>query len=73
MGGRGLNGLVGEVREEVCSVAGFQVLTTNMAAHIRVPQAYPLMLALILGQPVKTLPTTTKVSKLQLRFYAFLW
>lgn len=53
-------GAVGEVREEVCSVPGFQVLTSNMTAHVRVPQSYLLMLALMLGQPVKTVPAATK-------------
>ena len=58
VGNRALTG--GEVREDICNVAGFQTLTDNMVHHIYVHQTYFLMLALMLGQPVKTLPITVK-------------
>ena len=70
VGSRSISGVsCGEVKEDVCYVVGFQTLTSNMAAHITVSQAYFLMLALMLGQPVKTVPNATKVSQARRNYY----
>ncbi|XP_076043582.1 WD repeat and FYVE domain containing 3 bchs isoform X2 [Oratosquilla oratoria] len=50
-----------EVREDVYHVPGFQLLTWLMPRHIHVPQVYYLLLALLLGQPVKNVQNNTKL------------
>lgn len=51
-----------EIREEAWHVPGFQVLTWLVPHHIHIPQVYYLLLALLLGQPVKNVQNNTKVS-----------
>ncbi|XP_018008987.1 WD repeat and FYVE domain-containing protein 3 [Hyalella azteca] len=69
VGGRGV--ACGELRDEVCHVAGFQTLTSHMTSHVAVPQAYYLLLALMLGQPVKTAPTPAKLELSSIWSYVF--
>ncbi|KAF2366372.1 protein of unknown function DUF4704 [Trinorchestia longiramus] len=71
VGGRGGGGAFGEVREEVCCVAGFQTLTSNMTNHVKVAPAYYLLVALMLGQPVKTAPTAAKLELSSIWTYVF--
>lgn len=39
---------------------GFQLLNWLMPKHIEIPEAYYLILAMVLGQPVKNLPENVK-------------
>ena len=39
---------------------GFQLLNWLMPKHIEIPEAYYLILAMVLGQPVKSLPENVK-------------
>ncbi|KAK3895111.1 hypothetical protein Pcinc_001157 [Petrolisthes cinctipes] len=50
-----------EIREEAWHMPGFQVLTCLLPRHIHVPQVYYLLLALLLGQPVKNVQNNTKL------------
>ncbi|XP_063865461.1 WD repeat and FYVE domain-containing protein 3-like isoform X1 [Scylla paramamosain] len=50
-----------EIREEAWHVPGFQVLTWLVPHHIHIPQVYFLLLALLLGQPVKNVQNNTKL------------
>ncbi|XP_045600783.1 WD repeat and FYVE domain-containing protein 3 isoform X4 [Procambarus clarkii] len=50
-----------EIREEAWHVPGFQVLTWLVPRHIHIPQVYYLLLALLLGQPVKNVQNNTKL------------
>ncbi|XP_050700499.1 WD repeat and FYVE domain-containing protein 3-like isoform X2 [Eriocheir sinensis] len=50
-----------EIREEAWHVPGFQVLTWLVPHHIHIPQVYYLLLALLLGQPVKNVQNNTKL------------
>ena len=50
-----------EVREDVCHMPGFQVLTWQIASHTHVSQLYYLLLALLLGHPVKNVQNNSKV------------
>ncbi len=44
------------IRQELFTVPGFQLLNWHMASHIEVPEVYYLVIAIVLGQPVKALP-----------------
>lgn len=50
-----------EIREEAWHMPGFQLITWLVPQHIHVPQVYYLLLALLLGQPVKNVQNNTKV------------
>ncbi|KAG7173359.1 WD repeat and FYVE domain-containing protein 3-like [Homarus americanus] len=50
-----------EIREEAWHIPGFQVLTWLVPRHIHIPQVYYLLLALLLGQPVKNVQNNTKL------------
>ncbi|KAK6633574.1 hypothetical protein RUM44_004181 [Polyplax serrata] len=48
-------------RPEVLSVPGFQSLSWLLPKHIDVPEVYFLLVALMMGQPVKLLPVDSKL------------
>lgn len=58
MGGAGRS--ASEIRDDAWHMPGFQLLTWLMPRHIHVPQVYYLLLALLLGQPVKNVQNNTK-------------
>lgn len=49
-------------RPEALNVPGFQLLEWLLPKHIDVPEVYFLLLALMMGQPVKLLPADSKVN-----------
>jgi hypothetical protein len=53
-----------EVKSDVLHVPGFQRLNWLLPQHIDVPEVYFLLMALMMGQPVKLLPADS--SKLDL-------
>ena len=46
------------IRQDVFSIPGFQLFNWLMPQHISKPEVYYLLLAMVLGQPVKTLPSS---------------
>ncbi len=44
------------IRQDIFSVPGFQLLNWQMARHIDIPEAYFLVIAILLGQPMKMIP-----------------
>ncbi|KAK7077189.1 WD repeat and FYVE domain-containing protein 3 [Halocaridina rubra] len=50
-----------EIREDAWHMPGFQLLTWLVPRHIHIPQVYYLLLALLLGQPVKNVQNNTKL------------
>lgn len=48
------------IRQDIFSVPGFQLLNWLMPNHIEVGETYFLLIAMVLGQPVKTLPENVK-------------
>lgn len=50
-----------EVKSEVLHVPGFQHLGWLLPQHIDVPEIYFLLMALMMGQPVKLLPADSKL------------
>lgn len=51
-----------DVRLEALNVPGFQRLAYLLTQHIDIAQIYFLLMALMMGQPVKLLPADPKVS-----------
>ena len=49
------------IRQDIFNVPGFQLLNWLMPLHISIPEVYYLLLAMVLGQPVKSLPTSVKL------------
>jgi hypothetical protein len=45
------------IRHDIFQVPGFQLLNWLMPNHIGIPDVYFLLMAMVLGQPVKTLPS----------------
>ena len=45
------------IRQDIFSIPGFQLLNWLMPLHISIPEVYYLLLAMVLGQPVKALPS----------------
>ncbi|XP_067008592.2 WD repeat and FYVE domain-containing protein 3 [Anabrus simplex] len=50
-----------EVKSEALHVPGFQRLSWLLPQHIDVPEVYFLLMALMMGQPVKLLPADSKL------------
>lgn len=50
------------VRQEGSNVSGFHSLSCLLTRHVEVPEIYFLLIALVMGQPVKLLPAEPKVS-----------
>ncbi|XP_017304724.2 WD repeat and FYVE domain-containing protein 3-like, partial [Diaphorina citri] len=50
-----------DLRHEALTVPGFQHLAWLLPAHIRIQQMYFLLIALLMGQPVKHLPAESKL------------
>ena len=46
------------IRQDIFSVPGFQLLNWHMTCHINTPEAYFLVIAIMLGQTVRSLPKT---------------
>lgn len=51
-----------EIRLDAVHVPGFQRLSWQLPYHLEVPEVYFLIMALMMGQPVKLLPADSKVS-----------
>jgi WD40 repeat protein len=49
------------IRQDIFSIPGFQMFNWLMPRHIAIPEVYFLLLAMVLGQPVKTLPESVKL------------
>ncbi len=45
------------IRQDIFGVPGFQLLNWQMTHHIDVPETYFLVIAILLGQPLKALPS----------------
>lgn len=59
----------GEIKPSGLHVPGFQHLGWLLPQHIDlVPELYFLFIALMMGQPVKLLPTDSKVRTLSIRY-----
>lgn len=50
-----------DIRNEALTVPGFQHLAWLLPAHLRIQQIYFLLIALLMGQPVKHLPQESKL------------
>lgn len=48
------------IRQDIFGVPGFQMLNWAMPRHIEVPETYFLVIAIVLGQPVKALPADVR-------------
>ena len=44
------------IRQDIFNIPGFQLFNWLMISHISIPEVYYLLLAMVLGQPVKALP-----------------
>jgi hypothetical protein len=55
------------LNREVCQVPGFNVLQWLLPKHANVPDIYFILMAMLLGQQIKSLPTDVQVNK----FYHF--
>jgi hypothetical protein len=54
------------LNREVCQVPGFNVLQWLLPKHANVPDVYFILMAMLLGQQIKSLPTDVQVNKLML-------
>ena len=59
------------VRQDIFSIPGFQMFNWLMPRHIAIPEVYYLLLAMVLGQPVKTLPDRAKLDLDSIYNYIF--
>uniref|UniRef100_A0A8D8WKM9 WD repeat and FYVE domain-containing protein 3 n=1 Tax=Cacopsylla melanoneura TaxID=428564 RepID=A0A8D8WKM9_9HEMI len=50
-----------DIRNEALTVPGFQHVSWLLPAHLRIQQVYFLLIALLMGQPVKHLPDDSKL------------
>ena len=50
-----------EINQEICHLPGFIVLQWLIPKHSHIPKIYLLLIALLLGQPVKQLPQHLQV------------
>jgi hypothetical protein len=48
------------IRQDIFNVPGFQLLNWLMPCHVEIPEAYFLLVAMVLGQPVRNLPENPK-------------
>jgi len=49
------------IRQDIFSIPGFQLFNWLMPRHMAIPEVYFLLLAMVLGQPVKRLPDTARL------------
>lgn len=49
-----------DIKSEALHIPGFQYLNWLLPSHVEIPEVYFLLTALMLGQPVKSLPNDTK-------------
>jgi hypothetical protein len=49
------------IRQDVFNIPGFQLFNWLMPRHMAIPEVYFLLLAMVLGQPVKRLPDTARL------------
>ena len=49
------------IRQDIFSIPGFQLFNWLMPRHIAIPEVYFLLLAMVLGQPVKRLPDAARL------------
>lgn len=47
---------------EALNIPGFQYLSWFLSSHTELPELYYFLMALMLGQPAKTIPNEKKVS-----------
>ena len=50
-----------EINDDVCQLSGFITLQWTLPRHAAVSQLYLLLMALLLGQPVRDVPTKMQV------------
>lgn len=60
-----------EIVKEAFSVPGFQMLQWLVTRHLEIPHVYFLLLALLLQQPVKTLPDNLQLDLDSIWLYVF--
>lgn len=60
-----------DIKSEALHIPGFQYLNWLLPSHVEIPEVYFLLTALMLGQPVKSLPNDTKFDLDAV--WAFLW
>ena len=51
-----------EINQDVCQIPGFTALQWLLPKHAEIPELYFLLMALLLGQQVKELPSNIHVS-----------
>lgn len=61
----------GSPKSETIHIPGFQILTWLLPEHLDVPESYFLLIALIMGQPVKLLPGDSQLNLDTV--WAYLW
>lgn len=49
-----------DIKSEALHIPGFQYLNWLLPSHVEIPEVYFLLTAVMLGQPVKSLPSDTK-------------
>ena len=59
------------IRQDIFIIPGFQMFNWLMPKHIAIPEVYFLLLAMVLGQPVKTLPDRVKLDLDSIYNYIF--
>ena len=59
------------IRQDIFIIPGFQMFNWLMPKHIAIPEVYFLLLAMVLGQPVKTLPESVKLDLDSIYNYIF--
>ena len=59
------------IRQDIFIIPGFQMFNWLMPKHIAIPEVYYLLLAMVLGQPVKTLPDSAKLDLDSIYNYIF--
>ena len=60
-----------KIRQDIFIIPGFQMFNWLMPKHIAIPEVYFLLLAMVLGQPVKTLPDRVKLDLDSIYNYIF--
>lgn len=60
-----------DIKSEALHIPGFQYLNWLLPSHVEIPEVYFLLTALMLGQPVKSLPNDTKFDLDTV--WSFLW
>lgn len=65
------NAHANDIKVEALHIPGFQYLNWLLPSHVEIPESYFLLTALMMGQPVKVLPSDTKFDLDAV--WAFLW